>query len=148
MTYGLQVDFINNVLLNNFTNAELYVGLGLNPSGAQENLDEFIEPTAIAGDDCGYTRARVVFGEPTNGIVSNENEITFPTAVLDWTNGSNLISMLGIFTANTAGEGEPSNSMLLCVLPLVPTETVTKGETVVLNPKAIKLQLSNYTINS
>lgn len=150
MIFGLQLDFINRLMRENFTNdKELYLGLGLSQVGAQATMSDFNEPDDLYGDETGYARSRIIFGNPVNGICRNENEIVFPTAEEDWTRDGTTITAVGIFKRYPASETPESGAQtqdtweLLCVLPFVPQETVLKGETAILNPNAIRLQITN-----
>lgn len=156
MILGLQENFLNSLLNEHFTqDSELYIGLGITQDNAQANLPDFTEPDTLYGENTGYSRARVVFSLPSNGIVRNDSEIVFPTANEDWTHAGDTISGIGIFKrypgetdeANETGEEPVDTWELLCVLPLVPAETVLKGETVILNPNSITLQLTNRNCN-
>ena len=84
--YGLQTNYMNTILKTYFGLEKptlkskcVYVGLGLAQEGALINTECFTE--VFDGKPLGnYRRARAVFGEAVDGIISNLNEISFNTA--------------------------------------------------------------------
>lgn len=145
MDYGIQTVFMNEVLNNYFSggsNYSIYLGLGLSNEGGNINMDDFIEPSASSG----YTKQPFVCTMATNGVCYNASEIVFNTATADWTTEGRVIDKVGIFKKdiimNSLGE-ETETYTLWCVLPLMPSETVIAGDTVVINTNAIRLQLTN-----
>lgn len=145
MDYGIQKTFMNEVLNNYFagsSNYNIYIGLGLSNEGGNVNMDDFIEPSLEAG----YTKQPFVCSNAVDGVSYNSNEIVFNTATADWTTDGRVIDKVGLFnkTVLTNSLGEVTeNYTLWCVLPLVPSETVITGDTVIINTNAIRLQLTN-----
>lgn len=147
--YGLQVDFMNKLLreyfgfeVPNFTQREIYVGLGLTQFGATVNMDDFDE--VFGGRPLGnYKRARAIFNRALDNVIQNENEIVFSTATEDWTDASRKIEMLGIF--DTLDYEDENHNLIkpLVVLRMPRFETALKGETIILSPGAIELSLSD-----
>lgn len=145
MDYGIQTSFMNEVLNNYFSgrsNYSIYLGLGLSNEGGNANMDDFIEPSASSG----YTKQPFVCTNATDGVCYNSNEIVFNTATADWTTNGRVIDKVGLFnktiTTDSLGEIQEAYN-LWCVLPLVPAETVITGDTVIVNAKAVRLQLTN-----
>jgi len=145
MDYGIQETFMNEVLNNYFSgrsNYGIYIGLGLSNEGGNANMDDFIEPDSAAG----YSKQPFVCTQAAGGVAYNANEIVFNTATSDWTTNGRVIDKVGIFnkviTSNSQGE-QVENYVLWCVLPLMPSETVIMGDTVIINTNAIRLQLTN-----
>ncbi|MBO4622499.1 MAG: hypothetical protein J5691_01295 [Bacilli bacterium] len=145
MDYGIQTTFMNKVLDDYFSgrsNYDIYIGLGLSNEGGNANMNDFIEPDVAAG----YAKQPFVCSRAVDGVAYNANEIVFNTASADWTTGGRVIDKVGLFnrdvTVNSLGE-EVETYTLWCVLPLVPSETVITGDTVIINTNAIRLQLTN-----
>ena len=145
MDYGIQETFMNEVLNNYFSgrsNYGIYIGLGLSNEGGNANMDDFIEPDSAAG----YSKQPFVCTQAVGGVAYNANEIVFNTATSDWTTNGRVIDKVGIFnkviTSNSQGE-QVESYILWCVLPLMPSETVIIGDTVIINTNAIRLQLTN-----
>lgn len=145
MNYGIQTEFMNEVLNNYFSggsNYNIYLGLGLSNDGGQINTDDFIEPS----EEAGYSKQPFVCESARDGITSNSNEIVFDTATADWTVNGKVIDKVGLFNKQivTNSQGiQTENYILWCVLPLTPAETVIEGDTVIINANAIRLQLTN-----
>lgn len=145
MDYGIQTTFMNEVLDNYFSgrsNYNIYLGLGLSNEGGNANMNDFIEPDVSTG----YTKQPFVCTSAIDGVSYNSNEIVFNTATADWTTDGRVIDKVGLFnkTITTDSLGEIiENYTLWCVLPLVPSETVITGDTVIINTNAIRLQLTN-----
>lgn len=145
MDYGIQTTFMNEVLDNYFSgrsNYNIYLGLGLSNEGGNANMNDFIEPDVSTG----YTKQPFVCTSAIDGVSYNSNEIVFNTATADWTTDGRVIDKVGLFnkTITTDSLGEIiENYTLWCVLPLVPSETVISGDTVIINTNAIRLQLTN-----
>ena len=145
MDYGIQTVFMNEVLNNYFSgrsNYNIYLGLGLSNEGGNVNMEDFIEPDASTG----YTKQPFVCTNAVDGVSYNSNEIVFNTATADWTTNGRVIDKVGLFnkTITTDSLGETVETYTLwCVLPLVPSETVITGDTVIINTNAIRLQLTN-----
>lgn len=148
--FGLQTDFMNLLLSEyfgitqpNITPKEIYIGLGVTQQGAHTNTEDFTE--VFEGRPLGnYKRSRVIFGKAEDCVISNVNEVVFNTASEDWTSNSSKIEMLGLF--NTLDyEDETTKELIkpLIVLKLPRTETVLKGETIILAPEAIRLSLTD-----
>lgn len=148
--FGLQVDFMNSLLNQYFgftepnsIEKEIYIGLGLTQLGASINIESFDE--VFSGRPLGnYKRARCIFGRAENEVIKNIEEVVFTTASEDWTDGTHKIEMLGIFDTLDY-ENEETGELIkpLIVLSLPRSETVLKGETIVLAPEAIQLSLSD-----
>lgn len=145
MDYGIQTTFMNEVLDNYFSgksNYSIYIGLGLSNEGGNANMEDFIEPS----EESGYSKQPFVCTNAVSGISYNSNEIVFNTATADWTSNGRVIDKVGLFnkkiTTNSLGE-EIATYTLWCVLPLIPSETVIAGDTVIINANAIRLQLTN-----
>lgn len=146
--YGLQTDFMNKILSEYFgisapdvTEKEIYIGLGLTQQGSHINTEDFTE--VFDGRPFGnYKRARAVFGKANNKQITNINEIVFNTASEDWTTSTTNVIMLGLFDTLNYEEGNKQVKPLV-VLKLPTSEVVLKGETVVLFPGAIKLNLTD-----
>lgn len=145
MDYGIQETFMNEVLNNYFSggsNYSIYVGLGLSNEGGNANMNDFIEPDVAAG----YTKQPFVASNAVDGICYNATDIVFGTATEPWTINGRVIDKIGLFnkTEYTSSTGDLiENYELWCVLPLVPSETVIAGDTVIINTNAIRLQLTN-----
>lgn len=146
MNYGIQEVFMNEVLNNYFSgnsNYSIYIGLGLSNEGGTVNMNDFIEPST---EGTGYSRQPFVCSGATGGVCYNSNEIVFGTALTDWTSAGRVIDKVGLFnkTVTSSATGETTEVYSLwCVLPLTPYETVVTGDTVIINPNAIRLQLTN-----
>lgn len=145
MDYGIQTAFMNEVLDNYFSgrsNYNIYLGLGLSNEGGNANMNDFIEPDIASG----YTKQPFVCTSAIDGVSYNSNEIVFNTATADWTLEGRVIDKVGLFnkTITTDSLGEVTETYTLwCILPLVPSETVITGDTVIINTNAIRLQLTN-----
>ena len=146
MNYGIQENFMNEILNNYFSGRsdyEIYLGLGLSNEGGSVNLDDFIEPDA---EDTGYRKQRFICSNAVGGVCYNANEIAFDIATKDWTVDGRVIDKVGLFNrivTTSAGGVEEETYQLWCVLPLFPVETVVTGDTVILNANSIRLQLKN-----
>jgi len=146
MNYGIQENFMNEVLDNYFSgraNYEIYLGLGLSNEGGAVNMEDFIEPST---EGTGYAKQPFVCGGAIGGVCYNSNEICFDTATADWTTNNRVIDKVGLFnriTTISANGDKIYTYTLWCVLPLNPVETVVTGDTVVLNANSIRLQLTN-----
>lgn len=144
MNYGIQETFMNEVLDNYFSgksNYTVYIGLGLSNEGGSINTDDFIEPS----EEGGYSKQLFICNVAAGGVTYNSNDIVFNTATKDWTTGGRVIDKVGLFnkTITSSNGVTQENYTLWCVLPLNPVETVTTGDTVVLNANSIRLQLTN-----
>lgn len=144
MDYGIQETFMNEVLDNYFSGASnysIYIGLGLSNEGGSVNMNDFIEPDVAAG----YAKQPFVATTAVGGISYNATDIVFGTATAPWTVDGRVIDKVGLFykTEFTSGGETEEQYTLWCVLPLVPSETVTTGDTVIINTNAIRLQLTN-----
>lgn len=122
----------------NYASTDIYVGLGIDFD--QEAFEFTKEPVSkgftILGTPC-------IFSEPANGIIRNVNALKWPKATQDWTGNGETINYIGLyyrFDGMTAGS---YTYELIAVLPLMPAETVLTNETMILNPNAIQLKLSN-----
>lgn len=149
-TYGLQTNFMNKLLKEYFglespdiSQKEIYIGLGLSQQGAHTNTDDFTE--VFSGRPLGnYKRARAIFGKAEDCVIFNVNEVYFPTASEDWTDNKFKVDMIGVF--DTLDYEDPLTKELvkpLIVLRLPRSETVLKGETIILAPEAIQLSLTD-----
>lgn len=87
---GFTANLRNNVLNHVFRNIPLaspttvYIGL-------------FAGSSEVTGG--GYTRQPITFGEPTNGVITNDTEIRFPIASSDW----GTITSGVVFDSETGG---------------------------------------------
>ena len=143
--YGLQTDYMNTILKTYFglekptlTNKSIYVGLGLTQEGAMINTECFTE--VFDGKPIGnYRRARAVFGEAVNGVISNLNEISFNTAGEDWTE----VCMVGIFDRLDYQDEDGNMIEPLIVLKLPDSITVKAGETIFLTAGSLNLTLTD-----
>ena len=147
--FGLQIDFMNRLLkdyfgINNptFNQNEIYIGLGLTQRGSQVNTEDFTE--IFDGKPLGnYKRARAIFHKAIDNCILNENQIVFNTASEDWTTGTSLIERIGIFDTLDYEDSDGNLIKPLVVLELPVAEAVLKGETLLLAPGAIQLNLSD-----
>lgn len=147
--YGLQTNYMNTILKTYFGLEKptlkskcVYVGLGLAQEGALINTECFTE--VFDGKPLGnYRRARVVFGEAVDGIISNLNEISFNTAGEDWTPDQKPVTMVGIFdTLDYQDENENIIEPLI-VLKLPDAVTIKAGETIFLAEGSLNLTLTD-----
>ena len=146
--YGLQTDFMNKVLTEYFglrtpntERNEIFVGLGLEQEGSNINLESFDE--VFAGRPlAGYERARVIFGNPVDGQISNINEVVFNGALEAWA-ATKPVTMIGLFDTQDFEDSMSNLIKPLIVLALPQGVTVNKGEVVMLAPNTINLNLSD-----
>ena len=147
--YGLQTNYMNTILKIYFGLEKptlkskcVYVGLGLAQEGALINTECFTE--VFDGKPLGnYRRARAVFGEAVDGIISNLNEISFNTAGEDWTPDQKPVTMVGIF--DTLDYQDENGNMIepLIVLKLPDIVTIKAGETIFLAEGSLNLTLTD-----
>lgn len=147
--YGLQTNYMNTILKTYFGLEKptlkskcVYVGLGLAQEGALINTECFTE--VFDGKPLGnYRRARAVFGEAVDGIISNLNEISFNTAGEDWTPDQKPVTMIGIF--DTLDYQDENGNMIepLIVLKLPDIVTIKAGETIFLAEGSLNLTLTD-----
>lgn len=147
--YGLQTNYMNTILKTYFGLEKptlkskcVYVGLGLAQEGALINTECFTE--VFDGKPLGnYRRARAVFGEAVDGIISNLNEISFNTAGEDWTPDQKPVTMVGIF--DTLDYQDENGNMIepLIVLKLPDIVTIKAGETIFLAEGSLNLTLTD-----
>lgn len=147
--YGLQTNYMNKILKTYFGSEKpileskyVYVGLGLAQEGALINTECFTE--VFDGKPLGnYRRARAVFGEAVNGVISNLNEISFNTAGEDWTPAQKPVVMVGIF--DTLDYQDKDGNMIepLIVLKLPDEVTIKTGETIFLTAGSLNLTLTD-----
>jgi hypothetical protein len=64
-----------------------------------------------------YARTAVTFGAPSNGVTTNDADVTFPTATASW----GVVGWIGINDASTAGN-------LLYHSPLDTSKTIDSGD--------------------
>lgn len=135
---------LDDILNNNFgtpsqtfADTTIYVGLGI--SFDKESFSFVEEPVSH-----GYTinETPVQFTQPSNGTVRNINAIEWAKAKEDWTVGNKKINYIGLYY-KIVEEGFDPRYQLIGVLPLTPSETVKKGEKMVLNANSIQIQLNN-----
>lgn len=147
--YGLQTEFLNKVLTEYFGVRkpdikplnQIYVGLGLEQQGSNINTEDFNE--LFDGKPIGnYKRARVVFGEASEGVAVNHSDVVFSTASEDWTTDLK-ISMIGLFENPYADSESSEKEKPLVVLKLPQKETILAGETLILAAEAVRLALSD-----
>lgn len=142
--------FLNSILDNTFgipnstyPKTDIYVGLG---TEFDEDAFAFTkEPVAKGFTILGQP---IAFNEPINGIIRNTNPIEWPKATCDWTDDNETISYVGLYyrkeTDTVDGNiQDPYEYELICVLPLVPEETVKLNEKLVLNANSIQIRLAN-----
>lgn len=147
--YGLQTDYMNTILKKYFglekpelTNKTVYVGLGLTQEGALINTECFTE--VFDGKPLGnYRRARAVFGEAVDGVISNLNEVSFNTAGEDWTTDAKSVCMVGIFDTLDYQDEKGNPIKPLIVLRLPDSVTVKSGETIFLTAGSLNLALTD-----
>lgn len=148
VNFELSPSFMNRILNNEFGTLDLayddysiYVGLGIEFD--EETFSFLKEPVSK-----GFTILEnpVLFDEPINGILRNSSALEWPKASVDWTSGSDTIKYIGLYyrkpNINFAINNKYDHE-LVAVLPLLPKETVKKGEKVTLNANAIEIKLSN-----
>lgn len=147
--YGLQTDFLNKILTEYFGLAdptikplnEIYIGLGLEQVGSSTNTEDFDE--IFDGKPLGnYKRARIVFGNASEGIIFNRSDIVFSTASEDWTTDKK-VAMLGLFDTPEAEDESGERVKPLVVLKLPQKESVHAGETLILTSEAVRLSLTD-----
>jgi len=147
--YGLQTNFMNTILKTYFgsekptlKNKYAYVGLGLAQEGALINTECFTE--VFDGKPLGnYRRARAVFGEAVNGVISNLNEISFNTAGEDWTPAQKPVTMVGIFDTLEYQDEDGNMIEPSIVLKLPESVTIKAGETIFLTEGSLNLTLTD-----
>ena len=147
--YGLQTNYMNKILMTYFgsekpvlKNKYAYVGLGLAQEGALINTECFTE--VFDGKPLGnYRRARAVFGEAVDGIISNLNEISFNTAGEDWTPAQQPVVMVGIFDTLDYQDEDGNMVEPLIVLKLPDEVTIKAGETIFLTAGSLNLTLTD-----
>jgi hypothetical protein len=71
--------------------------------------------TEVSGNS--YARTAVTFGAPSNGVTTNDADVTFPTATGSW----GVVGWIGINDASTAGN-------LLYHSPLDTSKTIDSGD--------------------
>ena len=64
-----------------------------------------------------YARTAVTFSAPSNGVTSNNADVTFPTCTSSW----GIVTHLGLYDASTSGN-------LLYHTPLDSSKTVDSGD--------------------
>lgn len=148
--YGLQTWFIDTILNNyfcgkvlDFTDREVYIGLGLEQKGGQNTTQDFSE--VFDGRPLGnYCRERIIFGKAEDGRMTNLNDVIFATASEDWTSATSKISMIGLFDRLDYQDTETTELVKpMVVLPLSEASTALKGETIVLTAGIITLALTD-----
>lgn len=148
VNFELSEKFLNRILNNEFGVPDLayedyaiYVGLGID---FNEELFCFTKEPVSRG--FSILEAPVDFNEPINGIIRNSSALVWPKATVDWTSGDEKIKYVGLYyrkeNVNFA-INKQYDYELIAVLPLLPEETVKKGERVTLNANAIEIKLSN-----
>ena len=148
VNFELSPSFINRILNNEFGTPDrayddysIYVGLGI----------EFDEDTFSFSKEPvskGFTilQNAVIFEEPINGILRNSSALEWPKAAVDWTSGTETIKYIGLYYRKeniNFAINKKYDYELVAVLPLLPEETVKKGEKVTVNSNAIEIKLSN-----
>ncbi len=71
--------------------------------------------TEVSGGS--YARTAVTFAAPSNGVTTNDADVTFPTATASW----GTVGWIGIHDASTAGN-------LLYHTPLDTSKTIDSGD--------------------
>lgn len=122
----------------NYASTDIYVGLGID---FDEETFEFTKEPVSKGFTILNTPC--IFSEPANGIIRNTNALKWPKATQDWTSSGETIKYLGLYYRNEGTTAGNYTYELIAVLPLMPAETVLTNETMILNPNAIQLRLSN-----
>lgn len=119
-----------------YTDTTIYVGLGIDFD--EETFSFSKEPVSK-----GFTinKNPCFFSEPVNGIIRNSSAIEWEKAKVDWTKNGDTIKYIGLYYKRI--ENDIPKYELICVLPLIPEETVNVGEKMVLNPNSIQIKLSN-----
>ena len=142
--FVMSKDVLNNILDNNFgtpsqtfTDTTVYIGLGI----------EFDEETFTFTDEPvskGFTinTTPVTFTPPSNASIRNTNAIEWPKAKEDWTKDGQTINYIGLYY-KLSDDGVNPVYQLMGVLPLTPSETIKKGEKMVLNANSVQIQLNN-----
>lgn len=148
VNFELSPSFVNRILNNEFgmpnlayADYSVYAGLGIEFD--ENNFNFSKEPVSK-----GFTILEnpVLFDEPINGILRNSSALEWPKATVDWTSESDTIKYIGLYYRKENINFAINNKYdyeLVAVLPLLPEETVKKGEKVTLNANAIEIKLSN-----
>lgn len=91
-------NYLENALANHvFRNSAMSSPATVYLSLYTDNPAEDDSGTEVSGGS--YARQAVTFGAPSNGVVTNSGDITFPTATGNW----GTVSHFGIHDASTAG---------------------------------------------
>lgn len=86
----------------------VYVGLFTSDDstgGTSDNLEAGILTNEVSTSGTAYVRQAVTFGTITNGSVSNDANITFPTATANWGTITHVAVMDTDSTSDSAGAG-------------------------------------------
>jgi len=123
-------NYLENALINatvrntTFTSpATVYLGLfTTDPTDAGTG-------TEVSGGS--YARQAITFSAPSNGVTSNNAQVTFPTATANW----GTVGWIGIYDALTSGN-------LLYHAPLTTSKTIANGDVFIVSSGNLTLTLS------
>jgi hypothetical protein len=110
----------SNYLENALINATLRNTTYTSPSTCFVALYTSDPTDADTGTECtggSYTRQSVTFGAPSNGVATNNTDVTFPTATGSW----GTITHVGVRDASTAGN-------LLYHASLTASKSISSGD--------------------
>jgi hypothetical protein len=110
----------SNYLENALINATLRNTTYTSPSTCFVALYTSDPTDADTGTECtggSYTRQSVTFGAPSNGVATNNADVTFPTATGSW----GTITHVGVRDASTAGN-------LLYHASLTASKSISSGD--------------------
>ena len=148
INFELSPSFVNRILNNEFGMVDLaydsysvYAGLGI-----EFDKDTFSFSKEPVSKGFTILENPVIFDDPINAIIRNSSTLQWPKATVDWTSGSDTIKYIGLYYRKENINFAINNKYdyeLVAVLPLLPEETVKKGEKVTLNANAIEIKLSN-----
>jgi len=85
--------------------------------------------TEVSGGS--YARQAITFSAPSNGVTSNNAQVTFPTATANW----GTVGWIGIYDALTSGN-------LLYHAPLTTSKTIANGDVFIVSSGNLTLTLS------
>ena len=109
-------NFLENALLNATLNATTYTA----PATVYVSLWTSDPTDAGSGTEVSggsYARTAVTFGAPSNGVTTNNADVTFPTATSSW----GVVGWIGINDAVTSGN-------LLYHSPLDTSKVIDSGD--------------------
>lgn len=135
---GTILDDSFGVPTENYASTDIYVGLGIE---FDEDTFSFTKEPVSKGFT--IVDSPCLFSEPANGVIRNTNAIKWPKATQDWTAPDEKINYIGLYYRFDDQFSAKHTYELVAVMPLMPAETVLANETMILNPNAIQLKLSN-----